>query len=186
VLEAFSHAAPAGVALTALTADPGVGSWRVTVEGQVEGTDAAAAQATFNEFQKSLGDSPLLGQPVAPPSLRVRTSDAASAPEPSPTEPPPEPAVSAPQEIEVRRPAPLGPAYIEVARDGRLYRIPLRRQSATADLERQSEQTRQQQRLAAARQQLAARSYPAGGVEGPPVRRPASVIDFTLQYEVRK
>ncbi len=186
VLEAFSHAAPAGVALTALKADPGTGSWRVTVEGQVEGVNAAAAQATFNEFLKSLGDSPIVGHPVTPPSLRVRTSDAVRAPEPPSIDLVPAPAGNAVQEVEAQRPAPAGPAYIEVARDGRLYRIPLRRQPGTVDLERQNEQARQRERLAAARQQLAARLDQAVGVEDPSVRHPASVIDFTLQYEVWK
>ena len=101
-------------------------------------------------------------------------------------DPVPEPAGNAAQEVEAQRPAPAGPAYIEVARDGRLYRIPLRRQPGTADLERQNEQARQRERLAAARQQLAARLDQAAGVEDPSVRHPASVIDFTLQYEVPK
>jgi hypothetical protein len=78
VLEAFSRDVPVDMALTAFTVEPGVGSWRITAEGQAEGPNAAAAQATFNRFLKALASSPLLGNPATPPSLSVHTKDAAA------------------------------------------------------------------------------------------------------------
>jgi len=82
VLEAFSRAAPEDIALTVFTVEPGTGYWRITAEGQTEGANAAAAQATFNRFLKALNGSPLLGNPITPPSLRVRTEDPAADKEP--------------------------------------------------------------------------------------------------------
>jgi len=190
VLAAFSQAAPGDLALTSLTADPRPGAWFVTAEGQVEGPDAAAAQATFNAFLKALNDSPLLGRPAEPPSLRVRTADAPEEPTPAaaPSEPLPEPAEGAAREVDVRRSAPSGPAYIEVARDGRLYRIPLRRQPGNLELERRNEEIRERQRQAvAAREASAASALRAAAATGDsPARHPASAIDFTLRYEVAK
>jgi len=189
VLAAFSHAASGDIALTSLTADPRPGAWVVTAEGQVEGPDAAAAQATFNAFLKALNDSPLLGRPAGPPSLRVRTADATEEPPAAtPSGPLPEPAESAAREIDVRRSAPSGPAYIEVARDGRLYRIPLRRQPGNLELERRNEEIRERQRQAvAAREASAASALRAAATTGDPLaRHPASAIDFTLRYEVAK
>ena len=190
VLAAFSQSAPGDIALTSLTADPRPGAWLVTAEGQVEGPDAAAAQATFNAFLKALNDSPLLGRPAEPPSLRVRTADAPeeTTPTAAPPEPLPDPAESAAREIEVRRSAPSGPAYIEVARDGRLYRIPLRRQPGNLELERRNEEIRERQRQAvAAREASAASALRTAAATGDaPARHPASAIDFTLRYEVAK
>ncbi|HNV02681.1 MAG TPA: hypothetical protein PLE61_02495 [Vicinamibacterales bacterium] len=184
VLAAFSQAAPAPLALTSLAADPRPGAWEITAEGQVEGPDAASAQAVFNAFLKALGESPLLGQPAEPPSLRVRTPDAIPEPPPG-TAPDPLPgsAEAEAREVEAPRAAPSGPAYIEVARDGRLYRVPLRRQAGSLELERRAEEMRDRQRQAPA----AAAASRGGGSGGPaPARHPATVIDFTLRYEVAK
>ena len=184
VLEAFSHAAPADIALTAFTVEPGVGYWRITAEGQAEGADAAAAQATFNRFLKALSSSPVLGNPITPPSLRVRTADpapdnAAKAAEPLPPsmDPPP-------LEAQVLRAVPAGPAYIDVARDGRLYRIPLRRQTGDVELEREKEMRRRQQLEASSAGARLTLGLPA--TADPEGRHPASVLDFTVHYEVRK
>lgn len=186
VLEAVSRATPADISLTAFTVEPGVGSWRITAEGQAEGANAAAAQATFNQFLKTLGSSPLLGHPVTPPSLRIHTADPVGGLSQTPIEPQPAPAERPAQEIETRRPAASGPAYIEVARDGRLYRIPLRRLAGDLDIERQNDLRRSQQaQIASASLSRVAAPVTAGAAE-PPTRHPASVLDFTLQYEVRK
>jgi hypothetical protein len=123
VLEAFSRAAPADIALTVLTVEPGTGYWRITAEGQSEGANAAAAQATFNRFLKALKSSPLLGNPITSPSLRVRTEDPAAEREPT--------AASAVSRLTLGAPA----------------------SAATAE---------------------------------PQGRHPASVLDFTVRYEVRK
>lgn len=186
VLETVSRATPADISLTAFTVEPGVGSWRVTAEGQAEGANAAAAQATFNQFLKTLGNSPLLGHPVTPPSLRIHTADPGGELSQAPIEPQPAPAERPPQEIETRRPAVAGPAYIEVARDGRLYRIPLRRLAGDVDIERQNDLRRRQQAQAASASLSRVAAPVAAGAAEPPARHPASVLDFTLQYEVRK
>jgi len=123
VLEAFSRAAPGDIALTEFTVEPGTGYWRITAEGQAEGANAAAAQATFNRFLKALKSSPLLGNPITPPSLRVRTHDPAADKEPT--------AASAGSRLTLGAPA----------------------SAATAE---------------------------------PQGRHPASVLDFTVHYEVRK
>ena len=123
VLEAFSRAAPGDIALTEFTVEPGTGYWRITAEGQAEGANAAAAQATFNRFLKALKSSPLLGNPITPPSLRVRTDDRAADKEPT--------TAGAGSRLTLGAPA----------------------SAATAE---------------------------------PPGRHPASVLDFTVHYEVRK
>jgi hypothetical protein len=187
VLEAFSRAAPAEIALTALTVEPGTGYWRITAEGRAEGANAAAAQATFNRFWKALNSSPLLGNPITSPSLRVRTEDPAADREPASAEPLPPQIGRLPQEVQARRPAPAGPAYIEVARDGRLYRIPLRRQTGDVELERQKELRRRQQLEAAGAGPRLTLGAPASAATVEPQgRHPASVLDFTVRYEVRK
>jgi hypothetical protein len=187
VLEAFSRAAPAEIALTALTVEPGTGYWRITAEGRAEGANAAAAQATFNRFWKALNSSPLLGNPITSPSLRVRTEDPAADREPASAEPLPPQIGRLPQEVQARRPAPAGPAYIEVARDGRLYRIPLRRQTGDVELERQKELRRRQQLEAASAGPRLTLGAPASAATVEPQgRHPASVLDFTVRYEVRK
>jgi len=187
VLETFSRAAPADLALTAFTVEPGVGFWRITAEGQAEGANASAAHATFNRFLTTLNSSPLLGTPIAPPSLRVRTEDPAGDRELRAAEPLPPPSDSLTKEVPARRPAATGPAYIDVARDGRLYRIPLKRQTGDVELERQKELRRRQQlEAASAGSRLTLGSPASAATAEPPDRHPASVLDFTLHYEVRK
>jgi hypothetical protein len=187
VLEAFSRAAPADIALTGLTVEPGTGHWRITAEGQAEGANAAAAQATFNRFLKTLNSSPLLGNPITSPSLRVRTEDPAVGREPTTAEPPLPQIDRVPQEVQAPQPAPAGPAYIEVARDGRLYRIPWRRQTKDVDLERQKDVHRGQlPEAASAGSRLSLGASASAATLEAQGRHPASVLDFTVQYEVRK
>jgi hypothetical protein len=184
VLEAFSRAAPADIALTAFTVEPGIGYWRITAEGQAEGADAAAAQATFNRFLKALSSSPVLGNPITPVSLRVRTADPDSDNAAKAAEPPPPSMDPPPLEVQERRTAPAGPAYIDVARDGRLYRIPLRRQTGDVELDRQKNVRRRQQLEASSAGARLTLGLPA--TADPEGRHPASVLDFTVHYEVRK
>jgi Tfp pilus assembly PilM family ATPase len=187
VLEAFSRATPPGIALTGFMVEPGTGFWRITAEGQAEGANAAAAQGAFNQFLKTLNTSPLLGTPITPPSLRLCTEDPTAEPEPATAEPLPPPADAVAQEVEARRPAPSGQAYVEVARNSRLFRIPLRRQTGDLDLERQIDLRRRQQlQTASAGRRLALAAPATGGAIELPRRHPASALDFTLHYEVRK
>ncbi|MFO7692536.1 MAG: hypothetical protein R6V57_05580 [Vicinamibacterales bacterium] len=184
VMEALSQAAPAEVAIFSLRVDPAAASWRLVIEGQAEGTDAGAAHDAFNRFLNALEASPLLGRPSSPPSLRARTADPAEAPDPAATEPPPGEAVPPVRAVETPRPAAAAPAYIEVARDGRLYRIPMRRQSGNLEAGRRAEEVRRLTEAALARQAGAALP-PSGVTEGAaPGRQPASVVEFTLRYEV--
>jgi hypothetical protein len=82
------------------------------------------------------------------------------------------------------RPSAAGPSYIEVARDGRLYRIPIRRNTGNLEAARKAEEARLLQEAAAARR--AAGAPPQEGAAGGPGRHPASVVEFTLRYEVPK
>jgi hypothetical protein len=71
VLEAFSRAASPDVVLSAITTQADGASWRVTVKGLAVTADAASGQAALNTFLKALADSPFVGMPIAPPSLKV-------------------------------------------------------------------------------------------------------------------
>jgi hypothetical protein len=186
VMEAFSLAAPAEVALLAIRVEPGVASWRLVVDGQAEGADAGAAHAAFSGFLKALDASPLLGRPSAPPSLHARTSDPAEAIAP-PVEAPPEAAMQPVERIDAPRPAVPRSAFIEVARDGRLYRIPLRRNAGNLETSRRADEADRLREAALARQTGAASAAPSGvDAPGSSGRRPASVVEFTLRYEVPK
>ena len=187
VMEAISLAAPPDVAVSALRVEPGVACWRLVVEGQAEGADAGAAHATFNQFLKALEASPLLGRRSAPPSLRARTSDPAETVDRLPADAQPEEAARPAQPVATARPAASGPSYIEVARDGRLYRIPLRRSTGDLEASRRVEESRRLREEALARQAAATSLAPPGVAEpGAPGRFPASVVEFTLRYEVAK
>ena len=187
VMEAVSLAAPPDVALSVLHIEPVGANWRLVVEGLAEGADAGAAHATFSQFVKALEASPLLGRPLAPPSLRARTSDPAGAVDRSPVDAPREEAARPVQPVATPRPAASGPSYIEVARDGRLYRIPLRRSPGNLEASRRAEESRRLQEAALASQAAATSLAPSGAVaSGTGGRHPASVVEFTLRYEVAK
>jgi hypothetical protein len=89
--------------------------------------------------------------------------------------------------IDMPRASSPGPSYIEVARDGRLYRIPLRRNTGDLEAKRRIDEARRLQEAAVARQAGAA-STAASGADAPGSagRHPASVVEFTLRYEVPK
>jgi Tfp pilus assembly PilM family ATPase len=187
VLEAFSRTAPDDIALTELTVEPGAGYWRITAEGRARGASAPAAQASFGRFLKALDSSALLGHPVTPPSLRVRTEDPVAGEKAGAAEPPPPDTDRLPQGVQSRQPAPAGPDYIEVVREGRPVRIPLRRQSGNVELERQKELRMRPQPAAASDGSLLAPGAPASAVPMEPQgRRPASVLDFTLHFRTSK
>jgi hypothetical protein len=187
VMEAFGAAAPADLAISSIRVEPGVASWRLVVEGRAEGPDAGAAHATFNQFLNALDSSPLVGRPSAPPLLNARTADPAEDVDQGPAEAPPEDAAPPAQPLATPRPSAAGPSYIEVARDGRLYRIPLRRNTGSLEASRGTEAARRLEEAALARQ--AAAASPArsdDATPGAPGRHPASVVAFTLRYEVPK
>jgi hypothetical protein len=70
---------PGDVVITTMTLAPGNGSWRVTVNGQAHAETPALAQALFTRFLRGASSSPLLGQPVRPPSMSVQAYDPADA-----------------------------------------------------------------------------------------------------------
>jgi len=186
VLEAFSLAAPDEVALFSLRVEPGVASWNLVVDGQAEGADAAAAHTAFSRFLKALEASPIVGRPASPPSLRARTADPIDAVDQVAEAAPPAAAPPPVQAVETPRPAAAGPAYIEVARDGRLYRIPMRRQSGSLEASRRAEDVRRLREAALVGQAGASPASP-GSVPGSEAgRHPVSVVEFTLRYEVPK
>ena len=187
VLEAFSRAAPPELALSAIRVESGAASWRLVVEGRVEGADAGAAHASLGAFLRAVEASPLLGKPSAPPSLHARTADPPAAAEEPRADAPPLAPIEPAQPVAAPRSAASGPAFIEVARDGRLYRIPLRR---TGDLEaarRADEARRLQAQAASAREQEAlARAQAGAAAHGLSGRQAPSMVEFTLHYEVAK
>jgi hypothetical protein len=188
VLEAFSLAAPPEIALSAIRVESGAASWSLIVEGRVEGADAGAAHASLGAFLRAVEASPLVGRPSAPLSLHARTADPpAAAKEPRANAPAAAPMAPA-QPVAAARPAASGPAFIEVARDGRLYRIPLRRQSGNLEAARRAEETRRlRAQAASAREQEALAGAQAGTEDpGPSGRQAPSAVEFTLRYEVAK
>ena len=91
------------------------------------------------------------------------------------------------QPLATPRPSATGPSYIEVARDGRLYRIPLRRNTGNLEASRRTDEARRRQEAALARQAAATSPASSGdAAPGAPGRHPASVVAFTLRYEVPK
>ena len=188
VLEAFSQAAPPEIALSAIRVESGAASWRLVVEGRSEGADAGAAHASLGAFLRAVEASPLLGKPSAPPSLHARTSDPPAAAEERRADAPPLAPIVPAQPVATPRPAASGPAFIEVARDGRLYRIPLRRQAGNLEAARRAEEARRlQAQAASAREQEAlARAQTGSAAPGPSGRQAPSVVEFTLRYEVAK
>ena len=78
LLEAASQATPADVVLTAITAQSDGMIWRVAVNGIAVTGDAASGQAAVNSLIKRLTDSPYVGAPVQPPSLRVVSGNGGS------------------------------------------------------------------------------------------------------------
>jgi hypothetical protein len=188
VLEAFSLAVPPEIALSSIRVEPGTASWRLVVDGQAEGPDAGAAHASLTRFLEALEASPLIGKPSSPPSLHARTSDPSSGVGEAPAEAPPVAPPTVAQPVAAPRAAATGPAFIEVARDGRLYRIPLRRQAGNLEAERRADEARRLEQQAALARDLERQARtpvtPAGS--GAPVRSAPSVVEFTLHYEVAK
>jgi hypothetical protein len=75
-----------------------------------------------------------------------------------------------------------------VARDGRLYRIPLRRQSGNLEAARLAEETRRLRAQAASAREQEALARAQAGTEapGPSGRQASSAVEFMLRYEVAK
>jgi Tfp pilus assembly protein PilN len=71
MLEAISQATPDDIVLTGIKAAAEGTIWQVAVEGIAVTTDAASGQAAVNGLIKALTDSPYVGAPVQPPSIRV-------------------------------------------------------------------------------------------------------------------
>ena len=187
VLEVFSRATPPDIALTEFTLEPAVGSWTLSVTGKAEGSHVAQAQITFGRFLTALKASPLLGDPLTSPAISVKNQD------PVPEKPrvvvearPPE--LLVPQLMEpTRRSGYAGPAYIEVARNGRVYRIPTRQAfSANAYRDDELERERQRRALTSGVERLTLAAQPPAEPTEPPARRAGAVLEFTIQYEVRK
>jgi hypothetical protein len=181
VLEVFSRATPDTISLTELKIEPAVGAWTLTVSGQAEGPNAAAAQITFNHFLSALKESPLLGEPLKPPSTSVRPGDPA----------PERRTVLAdlnerrylPELLEPTRRAYAGPAYREIARDGRIYRLPIRQQASADYLDEEERRRRRNVEDARlGREEVVREEKP----EDAGKRYPATLLEFTVTYEVRK
>ncbi len=75
VLETLAKDAPGEVVINTLAVTPGVGSWKVTVNGQAIAGSPALAQAVFNQFLRGASGSALLGVPVRPPSIKVEAEE---------------------------------------------------------------------------------------------------------------
>jgi hypothetical protein len=185
VLEAFSRATPSEIALTAFTLDPAIGAWTLSVSGKAEGANAAAAQVSFNRFLSALKQSPLLGEPLKPPSISVTTADpeaeAKALAERRPRE------ADVPIPLETTRAVQRGPAFREIIRNGRVYRIPANQYAARTDyLDEEERRRRELDDYGVARERLTLDPQTAIDSGGLPKRRSGSVLEFTVQYEVRK
>jgi hypothetical protein len=123
----------------------------------------------------------LLGIPIKPPAMSVRTADPVIEPEKAVVEAElAQPWLLEPLERERRT---VGPGYNEVIRYGRIYRIPVSRRQILAQ-EDEERRLREQQRLAASRLTLA--PQPKTVPDDPQKRHPGAVLEFSVQYEVRK
>ena len=185
VLEILGKAAPPDIALTEVTFEPAIGAWALTVAGQAEGKNAAEAQVAFGQFLAALKGSPLLGEFVNPPAISVTTTDPVVKEAVSAAESNAPFARSAQQPIEERRRQSYqGPAFIEIARNGLTYRIPL---SPNVDVLRDYERKRElvigPGDFAGGR--VSTPQAPAAPVD-PLKRTPPSLLEFTLEFEVRK
>lgn len=81
-LEALSAGMPDSIVLTSVTAESAGIRWRATVTGVAVADDATSGQAAVNGLITMLTESPHVGAPVRPPSIRVvsgRTGDAPAA-----------------------------------------------------------------------------------------------------------
>jgi len=180
VLEVFSRSAPPEVAITDWSLEPSVGAWTLTVIGKAEGPNAAQAQLTFSRFLSSLKASPLLGDPLTAPAISVKNDD------PLPEKPRNyadnrRRNLYEAELVEGTRPGWTGPTFIEVARNGRMYRIPVR-QAAPNYLDEEEERRRRRRELDA----LERVALPDREPEETAGRRPGAVLEFTVKYEVRK
>ena len=185
VLEVISRAAPPELVVTALTLEPAVGSWTLSLTGKVEGANPSLTQVTFSQFLSALKASPLLGDPLEAPSISVKSED------PLPekqhalldtrrVEPP------VPEVVETKRAGVAGPAWIEVARNGRIYRIPTSQPVARnrpLDDELDRERVRRTQDGA---RRLVLPEQKTDEPTPPLARWAAAVLEFTVTYEVRK
>jgi hypothetical protein len=120
--------------------------------------------------------------------LHARTSDPSTAFVEAQAEAPPAAPVPVAEPVAAARAAARGPAFIEVARDGRLYRIPLRRQAGNLEAERRADEARrpEQQAALARDRERQARAPVTPAEAGAPARSAPSVVEFTLRYEVAK
>lgn len=80
VLEALAKDTPGEVVITSMAATPGVGSWKLKVSGQAMADTPALSQALFNQFLRGATASALIGQPVRPPSISVETTEPVTEP----------------------------------------------------------------------------------------------------------
>jgi Tfp pilus assembly protein PilN len=71
VLEALSAATPDEIVLTGITADADGLAWHARVTGVAITEDAGSGQAAVNSLIDSVSESPFVGEPIEPPSLRV-------------------------------------------------------------------------------------------------------------------
>jgi len=181
VLEVFSRATPDDISLTELKIEPAVGAWTLTVSGQAEGPNAAAAQITFNRFLSALKESPLLGEPLKPPSISVKPGDPAPEKKTVLAELPERRYL--PELLVPMRRGTAGPAYREIVRDGRVYRLPLRQATSTDYLDEEERRRRrdlEEARLGRAEPLREEKPEEAGK------RYPTTLLEFTVTYEVRK
>lgn len=175
VLEVLGRGAPPEVAITSLKVSPTVGAWDVTVEGQALAPTPTEAQAAFSRFAKAINGTDYLGEPVQAPEIKVHVEE----PEPEPIQadaaagavPPTRRFDPALEDLQQRRQAAARPREQWVARDGKLYRLTLRPPQ-------QSDTPVDDWRVRGA--------APAGSTVSEPKKYVGAVLDFVLQYEVRK
>jgi hypothetical protein len=71
ILDLLSQSTSDEIALTAIDVQSDGGFWRTNIQGIAVTRDVAAGQSAVNRLLQRLGESPLVGPVVQPPSLRL-------------------------------------------------------------------------------------------------------------------
>ena len=188
VLEAFGAATPADVAISSIRVEPGVASWRLVVEGQAEGptpgprTRRSTSSSTRSTRRRSSAIRPRRRRCTHGHRIPPKTSDSGR------------PRL---RQKTRRRPA-AAPRDAAALRDGPVVhrsraRRPALPDSPAAEHGQPRSQPRGRTRPADGRRPRSharrpphRRRRPVTTAPGAPGRHPASVVAFTLRYEVPK
>lgn len=75
VLSAIGRGLPPEIALTSIKLEPADAAWILTIDGKAIGTNPAEAQASFNTLLGTIASSPVIGRPLRSPSIRIEDQE---------------------------------------------------------------------------------------------------------------